>query len=110
MTKIEMRNSIKTLCGVRWLNANTIENDFIDDQIIDEIEELVGATRFLEGEYTGTASTTNNYLEINENIMIVRRVHYDYTANEDLGAFLDEVTPLSNIKDHEKVLEFPVAS
>ena len=99
MTKANIRESIQARAGLDWITRNKILPEVIDDLIYDEYEKLVGETQHLEGRYTGTTDGTNNYLEINESIMVVKGVWYDFTANSDKGTKLTEITPLDTSED-----------
>lgn len=101
MTKADIRDSIIGRIGADWIAKNQIENAVIDDMIVDEYEKLIGDTMLLEGEFTGTTDGVNPYMEINESIMLVKRVHYDYTAGSDWGTLLTEITPLEAYDDIE---------
>lgn len=94
MTRKDIRDFIFVTLGSDWMARNSFTKNYVNDMIWDEIDELIADTHLLEGEYTGTTDGTNNYMEINENIFMVRRVHYDYTDGSDLGDLLEEITPL----------------
>jgi hypothetical protein len=94
MTRAEIKESIQARLSPEWCARNGIEPSVIDDLITDEYEKLVADTKVLEGSYTGVTDGVNPYMEINENIMLVKGVWYDYTAGSDWGARLEEITPL----------------
>jgi len=93
MTRKDIRDFVFATLNSDWMARNQFTKDYVNELIWDEIDQLVGKTRLLEGEYTGTTDGTNPYLEINENIFMVKRVHYDYTAGSDYGDLLEEVSP-----------------
>ena len=93
MTRKEIRDYVFATLSSGWMSRNAFTRDYVNKMIVDEIDALIADTHLLEGEFTGTTDGTNNYMEVNENIYMVRRVHYDYTAGSDLGDLLEEVTP-----------------
>ena len=93
MTRKEIRDFVFATLNSNWMARNSFTRDYVNEMIWDEIDELIAETHLLEGEYTGTTDGTNPYLEVNENIFMVRRVHYDYTAGSDLGELLEEISP-----------------
>jgi len=101
MTRKDIRDFVFKTLNSNWMAKNDFTRDYVNEMILDEIDQLVGKTKILEGEYTGTTDGTNPYLEINENIFMVRRVHYDYTAGSDFGDILEEITPLEIDGDME---------
>lgn len=94
MTKANIRESVIGKLGAEWVSFNQIENNVIDDMIVDEYEELIGKTMLLEGTYTGTGDGTNPYIEVPDKILLVKRVHYDYTSGSDEGDLLTEISPM----------------
>ena len=94
MTRKEIRDFVFSTLNSNWMARNAFTRDYVNEMIWDEIDALIADTHILEGEFTGTTDGTNNYLEVNENIFMVRRVHYDYTAGSDLGDLLEEITPI----------------
>lgn len=94
MTKADIRTSIQARLGIEWCARNGIEPSVIDDLIFDEYEKLVGDTRTLEGSYTGVTDGINPYMEVNDDIMVVKGVWYNYAAGSDWGTRLTEISPL----------------
>jgi len=101
MTKANIRESVQARVGVDWLAKHGIEDSVIDDIIVDEYHKLIADTGLLEGEYTTTTDGTNPYVEIPESVVLVKRLHYDYTAGSDWGDLLEEVSPLEADGDIE---------
>jgi len=94
LTLKELYDGIVELIDPVWMHRNSLEKKTVLNLIDDEMQNIVAETAVLEGEFTGSGDGSSQYLEINENLAIVRRVHYDYTSGSDWGDLLDEVTPL----------------
>ena len=101
MNKADIRDAVIARIGSDWIDRNAIQKTTIDDLILDEYEKMVGDTMVLEGQYSGTTDGTTPYLEINENIMLVKGVWYDWTAADDWGTRLTETSILDPTGDYE---------
>ena len=101
MTRKDIRDAVIARVGSDWIDRNDIQKTTIDDLIFDEYEKMVGDTNILEGQYSGTTDGTNPYLEINENIMLVKGVWYDWTVADDWGTQLKEASILDPNGDYE---------
>ncbi|MGR3218208.1 MAG: hypothetical protein ACUZ8H_00130 [Candidatus Anammoxibacter sp.] len=82
-----------SILGSRWIANEQIEKETIETFIEDEMNLLAGDTGLLEGEFTGTGDGTNPYLEVNEELAVIRRVHYNYVTGK-WGDALQEISPL----------------
>ena len=101
MTKKDIRDAVIARIGSAWIDRNDIQKTTIDDMIIDEYEKMVGDTMVLEGQYEGTTDGVNPYLEINESILLVKGVWYDWTVASDWGDKLPEMSILDPTGDYE---------
>ena len=101
MTRKDIRDAVIARVGADWVDRNGIQKSTIDDLIFDEYEKMVGDTNILEGQYSGTTDGTNPYLEINESIMLVKGVWYDWTVASDWGTQLVEASILDPNGDYE---------
>ena len=101
MTRKDIRDFVFTTLNSSWMARNEFTRDYVNEMIWDEIDALIADTNILEGEFTGTTDGVNPYMEVNENIFMVRRVHYDYTAGSDYGDKLEEISTLETSGDLE---------
>jgi len=99
LTLKNLYDEISSVLSPGWMISKNIEQETLDTFIEDEINLLAGDTGLLEGEFTGTGDGTNPYLEVNESLAVVRRVHYGFTSGSDWGDRLQEITPISETGD-----------
>lgn len=93
MDRQNLRDSISVICGVQWLQRHRITDAIINDMIDDELMLLAGNLKALETDYTVTATDGQIYIDLPSNVMMIRNVWYDYTANSDWGTKLTEIHP-----------------
>lgn len=93
ISRKNIRDSIQVNCGTDWILKNRIEESIINDQIDDELELLAGNIGGLETDYTLTATADQLYIDLPDDVMMVRNVWYDYTSGSDWGTQLTEITP-----------------
>lgn len=99
LTYKTLYDEVQSILGARWMINNNLEKETVQTAIEDEIHLMISDTGLLEGEFTGSGDGTNPYLEINESLAIVKRVHYGFTSGSDWGDILQEITPLHETGD-----------
>jgi len=97
MTYKELYDEIVAVLGPAWMQRQGIEKETIFSSIDDEL--VMADPGLLQGEFTGSGDGTNPYLEIDDSLAVVRRVHYGFTSGSDWGDLLEEISPLEETGD-----------